>query len=155
MNSIQSAQFDEFKIARKKFKNLPKTGKIAEVFFLPMRFHLMRQSELKVRANKQFLLVDNDAQRIGDDFLITVLYIQLYRHLGFKSWFQPYMHVYTCRDIRRAIRSTCSIAQPFNPSHLGIFIFFTIISQNAFGISLRKLVLLYSDAVCEKQDVNV
>ena len=29
----------------------------------------MRQSELKVRANKQFLLVDNDAQRIGGRFL--------------------------------------------------------------------------------------
>ena len=62
------------KFLEKKFKNLPKTGKLAEVFFLRMRFHLMRQSELKVRANKQFLLVDNDAQRIGDDFLITVLY---------------------------------------------------------------------------------
>ena len=51
------------------FKNLPKTGKIAEVFFLRMRFHLMRQSELKMRANKQFLLVDNDAKRIGGRFL--------------------------------------------------------------------------------------
>ena len=28
----------------------------------------MRQSELKVRANKQFLLVGNDAQRIGGLF---------------------------------------------------------------------------------------
>ena len=34
-----------------------------------MRFHLMRQSELKVRANKQFLLVDNDAKRIRGRFL--------------------------------------------------------------------------------------
>ena len=49
------------KFSEKYFKNLPKTGKIAEVFFLRLRFHLMRQSELKVRANKQFLLVDNDA----------------------------------------------------------------------------------------------
>ena len=63
MNSIQSTQFDEFKISRKKNR------KIAEVFFLRMRLHLMRQSELKVRGNKQFLLVDNDAQRIGRRFL--------------------------------------------------------------------------------------
>ena len=35
-------------------KNLAKTGKIAEEFFLRLRFHLMRQSELKVTANKQF-----------------------------------------------------------------------------------------------------
>ena len=57
------------KFSENYFKNLPKTGKIAEVFFLRRRFHLMRQSELKVRANKQFLLVDNDAQRIGGRFL--------------------------------------------------------------------------------------
>ena len=44
------------------------TGKIAEVFFLRLRFHLMRQSELKVRANKQFKLADNNAQRIGRRF---------------------------------------------------------------------------------------
>ena len=56
------------KFLEKKFKNLPKTGKIAEVFFLRMRFHLMRQSELKLRANKQFLLIDNDAQRTGGRF---------------------------------------------------------------------------------------
>ena len=54
LNSIQSAQLDEFKYSRKKFINFPKTGKIAEVFFLRMRFHLMRQSELKMRANRQF-----------------------------------------------------------------------------------------------------
>ena len=53
----------------KKFKNLPKTGKITEVFFLRRRFHLMRQSEMKVRANTQFYLVDNDAQSIGGRFL--------------------------------------------------------------------------------------
>ena len=29
------------------FENLPKTGKLAEVFFLHQRFHLMRQSDLK------------------------------------------------------------------------------------------------------------
>ena len=51
LNSIQHAQFDEFKISRKKFKNFRKTGKTAEMFFLRMRFHLMRQSKLKVRAN--------------------------------------------------------------------------------------------------------
>ena len=34
-----------------------------------MRCHLMRHSELKVRANNQFLLVDNDAQRIGGRFI--------------------------------------------------------------------------------------
>ena len=56
------------KFLEKKIKKLPKTGKIAEVFFLCMRFHLMRQSELKVRANKQFLLVDNVAQRIEGRF---------------------------------------------------------------------------------------
>ena len=50
LNSIQSAELDE--LSRKKIKNLPKTWKIAEVFFLRLRFHLMRQSELKVRANK-------------------------------------------------------------------------------------------------------
>ena len=58
-----------FKFLEKKIENLPKTGKIAEVFFLRMGFHLMRQSELKVRANKQFFMVDNDAQRIGGRFL--------------------------------------------------------------------------------------
>ena len=41
------------KFSEKYFKNLPKTGKIAEVFFLRRRFHLMRQSELKVRAKTQ------------------------------------------------------------------------------------------------------
>ena len=80
LNSIPSAQFDEFKISRKKIKNLPKTGEIAEVFFLCMRFQLMRQSELKVRANKQFLLVDNDAQRIRRRFLNhSTVVIQDYR----------------------------------------------------------------------------
>ena len=54
MNSIQSAEFDKFKSFRKIFQNLPKTGKIAEVFFLRRTFHLMCQSELKVRANAQF-----------------------------------------------------------------------------------------------------
>ena len=29
------------------FKNLPKTGKLAEVLFVHRRFHLMRESELK------------------------------------------------------------------------------------------------------------
>ena len=33
--------------SEKYFKNLPKTGKIAEVFFLRLRFLLMRQSVLK------------------------------------------------------------------------------------------------------------
>ena len=33
------------------------------------QFHLMRQSKLKMRANKQFVLVDNDAQRIEGRFL--------------------------------------------------------------------------------------
>ena len=42
------------KFPEKYFKNLPKTGKTAEVFFLRRRFHLMRQSELIVRANTQF-----------------------------------------------------------------------------------------------------
>ena len=37
----------------KYLKNLSKTGKIVEVFFLRLRFHLMRQPELKVIANKQ------------------------------------------------------------------------------------------------------
>ena len=40
--------------SEKYFKNVRKTGKIAELFFLRLRFHLMRQSELKVRANTQF-----------------------------------------------------------------------------------------------------
>ena len=53
LNSVQSAQFNEFKIFIKKFKNLTKIGK-TEMFFLRLRFHLMRLSELKVRANKQF-----------------------------------------------------------------------------------------------------
>ena len=47
VNSIQSAEFDEI-------KNLPKTEKIAEVFFLRLRFHFLRLSELEMRANKQF-----------------------------------------------------------------------------------------------------
>ena len=49
--AICTAESDEVKIFRKKKS---KTGKIAEVFFLRLRFHLMRQSELKVRGNKQF-----------------------------------------------------------------------------------------------------
>ena len=44
------------------YQSLP----LQEVFFLRMRFHSMRQSDLKVRANKQ---VDKDAQRIGGRFL--------------------------------------------------------------------------------------
>ena len=48
LNSIQSAVFDEFKMFTENyFKNLPITGKLAEVFFFHRRFHLMRQSELK------------------------------------------------------------------------------------------------------------
>ena len=38
----------------KYFKHLPKIGKITEVFFMRRGFHLIRQSELKVKANKQF-----------------------------------------------------------------------------------------------------
>ena len=57
------------KFLEKFSKNLSKTGKIAEVFFLRLRFQLMRQWELNVRANKQFYLVDNDVQRIGGRFL--------------------------------------------------------------------------------------
>ena len=56
------------KFFEKKFKNLSETVKIVEVFCLRRRFHLMRQSELKVRANTQFYMVDNDAQRIGGRF---------------------------------------------------------------------------------------
>ena len=57
------------KFSEKYFKILPKSGKVAEVFFLRRRFDLMRQSELKVRANKHFSLVDNDAQRTRGRFL--------------------------------------------------------------------------------------
>ena len=39
------------KFSEKNMKNLPKTGKIAKIFDA---FDLMRQSELKVGANKQF-----------------------------------------------------------------------------------------------------
>ena len=49
-------------------KNPPKIVKIAEVFFLRLSFHLMLQSELKVRSNERFQLVDNDAQRIRGHF---------------------------------------------------------------------------------------
>ena len=54
LNSIQSAEFDEIKIFRNIFQKLAQNWKIAEMFFLRRRFHLMRQSKLKVRANKQF-----------------------------------------------------------------------------------------------------
>ena len=74
MNSRQSVETYEFEILKtlnlkflileKCSKNLPKTGKIAEVYFLRIRFHLMRQSELKLIANEQFYLVDYDAKRI-------------------------------------------------------------------------------------------
>ena len=50
-----------------------KLYKKGKMFFLRLRFLLMRQSELTVRASIQFYLVDNDAQRTGDDFAITVL----------------------------------------------------------------------------------
>ena len=40
--------------SEKYFKNMLKIGKIAEVFFLRRKFHLMRQSELKVGAKTQF-----------------------------------------------------------------------------------------------------
>ena len=49
LNSRKSAETYEIKISRKNSKSLPKTGKIAEVF---LTFHLMRQLELKERANK-------------------------------------------------------------------------------------------------------
>ena len=42
------------KFSENYLKNLPKTGKAAEMFFLHRRFHLIRESELKVRANDQF-----------------------------------------------------------------------------------------------------
>ena len=54
LNSRQSAEFDEFKIFRKKIQKLVQNWEIGEVFFLRRRFHLMRQSELKVRAIEQF-----------------------------------------------------------------------------------------------------
>ena len=69
MNSIQSVELDELKNFQKVFQKPAQSWEIAEVFFLRLRLHLMRQSELKVRANKQFLLVDNDAKRIGGRFL--------------------------------------------------------------------------------------
>ena len=39
---------------QKNFQKPYQIWEIAEVFFLRLRFHLMHQSELKVRANKQF-----------------------------------------------------------------------------------------------------
>ena len=55
LNSIQSAELDKFKIFRKIFqKPVQNWEKFSEVFFLRRRFHLMCQSELKVRANTQF-----------------------------------------------------------------------------------------------------
>ena len=57
------------KFLGKRFKKLLKTGKITEVLFLRLKFHFMRQSNLKVRANKQYLLVDNNPQCLGGQFL--------------------------------------------------------------------------------------
>ena len=54
LNSRQPAETNEIKIFEKFSKNLSKTAKIAEVFFMRLRFHSMRQSELKVRAKRQF-----------------------------------------------------------------------------------------------------
>ena len=98
-----------------KFKNLPKTGKIAKVFFLRMRFHLMRQSELKVRANKQFLLVDNDAQRIGGRFLnhSTVVVQNEKIPIGFEqgmntlTWISVFSHL-NVRFLTWMSLTTCS-----------------------------------------------
>ena len=48
------------------FEKIAQNWENRKAGFRRRRFHLMRQSELKVRANKQFYLVDNDAQRIGE-----------------------------------------------------------------------------------------
>ena len=52
LNSRQPAESDKFSVCRKKIKTLPKTGNKTEVFFLSLRSHPVRQSKLKVRANK-------------------------------------------------------------------------------------------------------
>ena len=52
LNYRQSAESDNLKVSEKN-SNLPKTGKIAEVFFQRLIFHLMRQSKMKVKANRQ------------------------------------------------------------------------------------------------------
>ena len=52
--SRQSTVSEEIKTYKKVSKNLLKTGIISGTFFLRPRFHLMRQSQFKVRANKQF-----------------------------------------------------------------------------------------------------
>ena len=55
IESRQSVETYEFKIFRKLFqKPAQNWEKTAEELFLRVRFHLMRQSELKVRAKKQF-----------------------------------------------------------------------------------------------------
>ena len=54
LKSINLQNWMNLKFSETFSKNLSKTGKITEVFFVRLRFHLMRQSELKVRANKQF-----------------------------------------------------------------------------------------------------
>ena len=54
LNSVQSAEFDEIKIFRKIVQKPAQKWEKTEVYFLRRRFHLMRQSELEVRANKQF-----------------------------------------------------------------------------------------------------
>ena len=61
----------KLKFSEKKSKICPKLGKkfFLRVIKCEKIFHLMHQSKLKVRANKQFLLVANDAQRTGGRFL--------------------------------------------------------------------------------------
>ena len=69
MNSRQYSESDESKIIREKMINPLRTEKMTEVFFLPLRFYIMNQSKLKVRADEQFRLIDKDAQHIGGQFL--------------------------------------------------------------------------------------
>ena len=81
-NSSQYAESIEPKTFRP-FLNLLKFGKILEGIFLRLRFQLMHYSKQKAIANKQFQLVDNDAQHIGGDFFITVPYFCGFLHQTF------------------------------------------------------------------------
>ena len=72
LNSRHSAEAYELKILRKIIQKPAQNWENSRRVLSALEISLMRQSELKLRANQQFLLVDNDAQCIGDDFLITV-----------------------------------------------------------------------------------
>ena len=72
MNARQFAESDEFKIVLETFQKLAENcGNNRSVLSAP---EISLDAPIKIERESKFQLADNDAQRIADIFLTTVLY---------------------------------------------------------------------------------